>query len=225
MTPADSRVWKADGEISRSKKSETHHLPKGQGESQARGRSPMRLKGQEWRQQLLWKAGWRQHGTVKPRERMLGLTAGLQCTAPPLSHPPRKAPVHGGGGGDTRHRRLGYKQSQTESNKIHPEVYGTLGPLLSSATGNVTWFCILHRHGGLGTGAASSKKVAGPRSALWVLVVQNTPLKCLVLHQSLYPEAHLSNYFYMLFLQRLVTCSDTIRKLYKVKRENIPTFI
>lgn len=116
MTPADSRVWKADGEISRSKKSETHHLPKGQGESQARGRSPMRLKGQEWRQQLLWKAGWRQHGTVKPRERMLGLTAGLQCTAPPLSHPPRKAPVHGGGG-DTRHRRLGYKQSQTESNE------------------------------------------------------------------------------------------------------------
>lgn len=45
MTPADSRVWKADGEISRSEKSETHHLPKDQGESQARGQKPYEAKG------------------------------------------------------------------------------------------------------------------------------------------------------------------------------------
>lgn len=45
-------------------------------------------------------------------------------------------------------------------------------------------------------GLLLSKEVVGPGSALQVLVVQNTPIKCLAPQQPLYPEAHsLESYF------------------------------
>lgn len=141
----------------------------GRGSQQVVGRCPVRLEGLGMEAQLLWERDAR--SACWP----------ATSTAPSLSHPPRKSLVYGGG--DTRHRRQRYKQSQTGPGKKSI-------PKSFLCTRYETSLCSLYRNIGMETGAASSKKVVGPRSALRVLVVQNTPIKCLGPHQPLYPEAH-----------------------------------